>query len=166
MIKFWIQYLIFVALAAAQNSSCPLKIAEIKNYDIAFGDSVSDFGQVTSLDQARSIARAQLVIPGDVAVYNMNTNRFVLKLRKDSGGGRQINYPKNWMMFIATEDPDNCSTISVNDSANITVSDFTKVTILSSSQVTINILMASSGGYIFALQAFTVGSISLLALLV
>ena len=88
MIKFWIQYLIFVALAAAQNSSCPLKIAEIKNYDIAFGDSVSDFGQVTSLDQARSIAKAQLVNPGDAAVYNMNNNAFVLKLRKDSGGGR------------------------------------------------------------------------------
>ena len=52
MIKFWIQYLIFVALAAAQNSSCPLKIAEIKNYDIAFGDSNVGFEypKVTSLD--------------------------------------------------------------------------------------------------------------------
>ena len=129
------QYLLFGALVAAQNGSCPLKIAEIKNYDIAYGDSNVGFEypQVTSLDQARSIARAQLVIPGDAAVYNMYTNRFVLKLRKDSGGGRQINYPKNWMMFIATEDPDNCTTSSVNDSANITVSDSTKVTILSSS---------------------------------
>ena len=39
MIKYLIQYLIFGSLVAAQNSSCPLKIAEIMDYDIAFGDS-------------------------------------------------------------------------------------------------------------------------------
>jgi hypothetical protein len=48
----------------------------------------------------------------------MNNNAFVFKLRKDSGGYREINYPNNWMMFIATEDPDNCTTSSVNDSVN------------------------------------------------
>jgi hypothetical protein len=44
MVKLFMQYLLFGALVAAQDGSCPLKIAEIKNYDIAFGDSVSDFG--------------------------------------------------------------------------------------------------------------------------
>ena len=118
------QYLLFGALVAAQDGSCPLKIAEIKNYDIAFGDSNVGFEypQVTSLAQARDFARAQLVNPGDAAVYNMNNNAFVFKLRKDSGGYREINYPDNWMMFIATEDPDNCTTSSVNVSVNEEVS--------------------------------------------
>ena len=113
------QYLLFGALAAAQDGSCPLKIAEIKNYDIAFGDSNVGFEypQVTSLDQARAFARAQLVNPGDAAVYNMDANIFAFKLRRDSGGYREINYPNNWMMFIATEDPDNCTTSSVSGPA-------------------------------------------------